>query len=84
MFAHASGAGSNAFFAAEQGMLKWVVVVMLLVLVTGLFRSELSRRLRLGRLPGDMHFRVRGRECHLPFTSTVLLSLLAGLILRVL
>lgn len=63
-------------------MLKWVVVVVLLVLVTGLFRQDLSRRVRLGRLPGDVRFTIRGRSYHFPFTSTVLLSLLAWGILR--
>lgn len=63
-------------------MLKWVLVVVLLVLVTGLFRPALSRSLRLGRLPGDVHVRLRGRAYHFPFTSTVLLSLLAWAIVR--
>jgi hypothetical protein len=63
-------------------MLKWILVVVVLVLVTGLFRPALSRNLRLGRLPGDVHFRLRGRAYHFPFTSTVLLSLLAWAIVR--
>lgn len=63
-------------------MLKWVLVVVVLVLVTGLFRPVLSRSLRLGRLPGDVHVRFRGRAYHFPFTSTVLLSLLAWAIVR--
>lgn len=63
-------------------MLKWVLVVVVLVLVTGLFRPALSRSLRLGRLPGDVHLRLRGRVYHFPFTSTVLLSLLAWAIVR--
>lgn len=65
-------------------MLKWLLVVVVLVLVTGLFREGLTRSMRLGRLPGDLHFRVRGREILLPFTSTILLSLCAWLILRAL
>jgi hypothetical protein len=63
-------------------MLKWVVVIVVIVLVTGLFRSTLSRHLRLGRLPGDFHFTFRGRPYHFPFTSTVLLSLVAWTLLR--
>ncbi len=63
-------------------MLKWLVVIVLLVLVSGLFQPQLRRNLRLGRLPGDLHFRLRGRTYHFPFTSTVLLSLLAWLVLR--
>lgn len=63
-------------------MLKWFLVITVLVLVTGLFREALSRHLRLGRLPGDLNFRFRGREYRFPFVSTLLLSLLAWAILR--
>ena len=63
-------------------MIKWLVVVVVLVLVTGLFRSALSRSIRLGRLPGDLNFNFRGRAYHFPFASTVVLSLLAWFILR--
>lgn len=62
-------------------MLKWLIVILVIVLVTGMFRSTLSRHLRLGRLPGDLHFHFRGRPYHFPFTSTVLLSAVAMLIL---
>ncbi|WP_068809304.1 DUF2905 family protein [Thauera phenolivorans] len=63
-------------------MLKWFVVIVVLVLATGLMQPGLARRLRLGRLPGDLHFSFRGRGYHLPFTTTLLLSLLAWLLLR--
>lgn len=63
-------------------MLKWLLVVVLLVLVTGLMQPGLMRTLRLGHLPGDLHFRVRGRAFHLPFTTTILMSLIAWLIVR--
>ncbi len=63
-------------------MLKWLVVVALVVLVTGLMQPGAARRLRLGHLPGDLSFRFRGRAYHFPFTTTVLLSLIAWLILR--
>ncbi len=63
-------------------MLKWLVVVALVVLVTGLLQPGVVQRLRLGRLPGDLAFRFRGREYHFPFTTTALLSLVAWFILR--
>lgn len=63
-------------------MLKWLVVIVLIVLVTGLFRPGLARTLRLGHLPGDLHFRVRGRTFHFPFTTTILMSLVAWALLR--
>jgi hypothetical protein len=64
-------------------MIKWLVVVGLIVLVTGLMRPGLAHRLRLGRLPGDLRLTVRGRVLHFPFTTTILLSLVAWLMLRV-
>lgn len=63
-------------------MLKWIVVIGLLVVVIGLCRPALARRLRLGRLPGDVTLRRGGRDYHFPFASTLLLSLLAWLLLR--
>jgi hypothetical protein len=63
-------------------VLKWLVVIVLLVLVTGLFQPRNGGRWRLGRLPGDFAFRFRGRAYHFPFATTVLLSLAAWLILR--
>lgn len=59
-------------------MLKWVVAIAMLVLVLGLF----GRPRWLGRLPGDLRFRCRGREYAFPFASTLLLSLLATLLFR--
>ena len=56
--------------------------MVLLVLVTGLLRPDTAKRLRLGRLPGDLAFRFRGQSYHFPFTTTVLISLVAWLILR--
>jgi hypothetical protein len=39
-------------------------------------------KLGLGRLPGDFRFRLFGREFFIPITSSVLLSLVALLITR--
>ena len=62
-------------------MIRWVIVVFLaLVLISGL--SPLLRRLGIGRLPGDLHFRLFGREWSIPLTSTLLLSAVASLIAR--
>ena len=62
-------------------MLRWLLVIFLaLVLVNGF--SALLRRLGLGRLPGDFHFRLFGREWVIPLASSVVLSLVAGLIAR--
>ena len=60
-------------------MIRWLIVVFLaLVLINGL--APFLRKFGLGRLPGDFHFRLFGREWFIPLASTVLLSLLASLI----
>ncbi|SDV50331.1 DUF2905 domain-containing protein [Chitinasiproducens palmae] len=41
-------------------------------------------RIGVGRLPGDLRFRMFGRHYLLPFTSTVILSLLGMLLVRLL
>ena len=64
-------------------MLKWLLVVTLaLALFSGLM--PLLRRLGIGRLPGDFAFRAFGRDWSIPLASTVLLSLVAALIAKLL
>ena len=63
-------------------MLKWVLVLVIALIALTALSPWLSRY-GLGRLPGDVTVRYRGRLYYLPFTSTVLLSLVLTLILRV-
>lgn len=64
-------------------MLRWLIVVFLaLVLINGL--AQWLRRFGIGRLPGDLNFRFRGRDWSIPLASTLLLSLLASAIARLL
>lgn len=63
-------------------MTKWLLAVFLVVFITGLLQPSLARRLRLGRLPGDIAVRWRGRVWVFPFASVLLLSLAATLLLR--
>ena len=65
-------------------MLKWLIVLGAAVFVVGLLQPRLARLLQLGRLPGDLRLRVRGKDYLFPFASAVLLSLVAGLIGRLL
>ena len=63
-------------------MLKWVLVlVVALIVLTAL--APWMARFGLGRLPGDLTMRYKGRLYYLPLTSTILLSLLLTLITRV-
>ncbi len=62
-------------------MLRWLIVVFLaLIIFSGL--QKWLQKLGFGRLPGDFRFRLFGREFFIPFTSTLLLSLLAAGIAR--
>jgi hypothetical protein len=63
-------------------MLKWLLVLAVTVIVAAVFMPRLTAWLRVGRLPGDITLRLRGRDYFLPFATTLLLSLLATLLLR--
>lgn len=63
-------------------MLKWLIVILVIVVVTNVFRQTLSRHLRLGQLPGDFRLTFRGRAYQFPVTTTVLLSLAALALLQ--
>lgn len=62
-------------------MLKWLLVLVVAIIIIALMTPWLTRR-GLGRLPGDVTVRWRGRPIYLPITSTILLSLLLTLIAR--
>lgn len=51
------------------------------VILLGLFAPQLAK-LGLWRLPGDLRFKRNGREYFLPVTSTILVSLVLTLLLR--
>ncbi|RYZ11100.1 MAG: DUF2905 domain-containing protein [Comamonadaceae bacterium] len=60
-------------------MIRWLIVVVLaLVIFSGL--TQWLRRFGFGRLPGDFAFRLFGREWNVPLASTLVLSIIAGLI----
>jgi hypothetical protein len=60
-------------------MIRWLIAVFILLILFGSLQKWLQR-LGLGRLPGDVRFKLFGREIFLPFASSVLLSLVALLI----
>lgn len=63
-------------------MLKYLIALFVTVAIASAVMPRLMAWLKLGRLPGDLRFNWRGRAYDLPFASALLLSLLAGLILR--
>ncbi|UUZ77562.1 DUF2905 domain-containing protein [Polaromonas sp. P1(28)-13] len=63
-------------------MIRWMIVIFLaLVLISWL--TPLFEKLGFGKLPGDLRFRLFGREWFIPLTTTILLSLVASLISQI-
>ena len=62
-------------------MFRWLIIIFLVLLV---FSSALPwlEQLGIGRMPGDVRFRLFGREIFLPFASTILISVVVFLIGR--
>lgn len=57
-------------------MIRWLIVIFLVLLIfQGVHRW--LEKIGLGRLPGDFRFRLFGREFFIPVASSVLLSLVA-------
>ncbi len=57
-------------------MIRWVAVIFIALFIFYPLLPWLDK-LRVGRLPGDLRFRLRGVVMCLPFGSTVLWSALA-------
>ena len=63
--------------------MKWLATLFVVLVILAM-ATPLLGRVALGRLPGDFRIPVRGRVLYVPFTSTVLLSLLLWAIGRIL
>jgi hypothetical protein len=64
-------------------MFRWLIVVFIvLILLNGL--APFLDKLGYGKLPGDFRFRLFGRQFYLPVATTVLVSLVAAALVRVL
>lgn len=62
-------------------MVRWfVVIVVALIVISGL--SSWLEKIGFGRLPGDFRFRLFGKEWFIPITSTVVMSVVVGVIAR--
>ncbi len=60
-------------------MIRWFLVILLALILISWFTPFLQR-LGFGRLPGDLRFRLFGREWFIPLTTTIILSLVASAI----
>ncbi|MGY4830946.1 DUF2905 domain-containing protein [Sphaerotilaceae bacterium SBD11-9] len=63
--------------------LRWLLVIFIALLLFSFLHKWLEK-IGLGRLPGDLRFKLFGREVFIPFASSVLLSLVAMGISRLL
>jgi len=63
-------------------MLKWLLTTVIALAVLTAAMPWLARRFGIGQMPGDLRFSVRGKEVLLPLASTLILSLLAWLVGR--
>ena len=62
-------------------MIRWFIVVFLTLMLISWLTPAL-RKLGFGSLPGDLRFRLFGRDWSIPLMSTILLSLAASLIAK--
>jgi hypothetical protein len=62
-------------------MIRWFIVIFLALMFISWF-SPLLQKLGLGKLPGDLRFRLFGREWFIPVTTTILLSFVATAIAK--
>ncbi len=64
-------------------MIRWMIVIFLMLVCISALTPWLNK-LGVGKLPGDLRFKLFGRERYIPLTSTVLLSLIATLVAKLL
>jgi Protein of unknown function (DUF2905) len=69
--------------AVSPPMTRWLIVVFLALLLINALTPWLQK-LGFGRLPGDIRFKIFGREIFIPLASTLILSLVCAGISKVL
>ena len=71
--------GGKTFFAKLSRMICWMIVIFLtLVFISAL--TPWLNKLGFGKLPGDLRFKLFGKERYIPLTTTILLSLVASIV----
>ena len=63
-------------------MIRWMIVIFLMLVLISALTPWLNK-LGFGKLPGDLRFKLFGKERYIPLTTTVLLSLIATLVSKV-
>lgn len=64
-------------------MFRWVLTIFFALIVFSALLPWLEK-LGVGQLPGDVRFTLFGRKFFLPFASTILLSMIALVVTRLL
>ena len=59
--------------------MRWILIILICLLVFNRFGDWMGRH-GFGRLPGDIRFRLAGRDWFIPLGSSVVLMLIAGAI----
>jgi hypothetical protein len=62
-------------------MWRWLLVVFLVLMLVNML-TPWFQKLGFGKLPGDLRFKLLGRDFFLPLTSTIVLSMVAAAIAR--
>ena len=62
-------------------MIRWMIVIFLVLVFISALTPWLNK-LGFGKLPGDLRFKLFGKERYIPLTTTVLLSLIATLVAK--
>ncbi|RJF92069.1 DUF2905 domain-containing protein [Noviherbaspirillum saxi] len=60
-------------------MIRWMLVIFPALILISWF-TPLLHKLGFGELPGDLRFKLFDREWFIPLTTTIVLSLVASLV----
>ena len=60
-------------------MIRWIIVILLALMLISWF-TPLLNQMGFGKLPGDLRFKLFGRDWFIPLTTTIILSMLAALV----
>ena len=61
----------------DTASMRWLLVFLVAFLIFNGLAAWLQR-IGLGKLPGDLRFRIGGRDWYLPLASSIVLSLIAA------
>lgn len=64
-------------------MIRWVITIFIALIVFSALLPWLEK-LGIGKLPGDVRFKLFGKTFFLPFASTILISLVMLLVAKLL